>query len=228
MPDRTPHDPLWRELFLAEYASLRDESAHARQAQQAVLQWSLATSAVILGAAVAFFARGGPAPPTGAVFVFLLVYGFGMPAFAAAAFMAWFGELLRMERVGVFLRGRERLTWDDAALREEIRESVSGGEAWRQAMVWENWIAFGTGGLGARKQIVGYLGGVLLYVGLFVASELIFLNAALAHDFAAHDGAWRAAAWVWTILSSSAFVVLVATVGWQLKRQGTRAAGPLT
>ena len=49
-------------LAIEEYRSLREESAQARQAQQSVLQWSIAAFALMFAAGI-FFPSGDPGKP---------------------------------------------------------------------------------------------------------------------------------------------------------------------
>jgi hypothetical protein len=213
-----------RTLLAAEYASLRDESAQARQAQQSVLQWSLGAASVLLAGAVAFTSKESPA--SSATAVFLLIYGFGMPAFAAAAFMAWFGELIRMERAGMFLRARERQLWPVRAPADP-GSYVTEGDAWQHPiMMWENWISFSKGGFGARKQIIGYLGGLIIYVGAFATSEFAFAIVASGHEFQAHSHGWHVACVAWAVVATVAFAGFAGAIILHFKALGKRVAGP--
>lgn len=91
-------------LFLAEYESLRQESAQARDAQQSIMQWSIGAFAAVLVAGLALPDQG---PGSTTMYARLALFGLGLPVLVFGASLAWFGELYRMERAGHYLRCRE-------------------------------------------------------------------------------------------------------------------------
>lgn len=98
-------------FLLAEYQSLREESAHARQAQQSTLTWSLAViGAVFAGGLVFVSTIVSPTSlaPAMAVNFYALVFGVALPGYAYFAAVTYVGELARMERAGAYLRGLEK------------------------------------------------------------------------------------------------------------------------
>lgn len=165
---------------LLEYESLREESHHARSAQQAILQWSLGAFALIFAGALTTSERIGP----GFERLRMAVFGFALPVFVIGSCLAWAGELIRMERVGFYLRGRERAFW-----REPHGTQIDGScvpDRTRYPLLWENFIASG-----GHKQWAGYGGAALIYGGAYVISFTVFLLTLWAHRFDGHATAWR-------------------------------------
>ncbi|MGR6320033.1 hypothetical protein Q2K19_25705 [Micromonospora soli] len=156
------------DLVKAEYETVRAESAQARQAQQSILQWSLATIGVTLTAGILLINSMAALDPAQhrsrflyAVFIFL--YGLALPVGSWLSCLAWFGELIRMERAGRYLRGLEVVV--HALL---LKEAPEGHERsyLRAPLRWETYIASeNMRGIGVAKQRVGYLGSLGLYTG---------------------------------------------------------------
>jgi hypothetical protein len=156
------------DLVKAEYETIRAESAQARQAQQSILQWSLATIGVAITAGVLLInsmAALDPAQHRGkflyAVFIFL--YGLAVPGGSWLSCLAWFGELIRMERAGRYLRGLEVVV--HLILSKEAPEHDKLNYL-RAPLRWETYIASeNRRGIAVTKQRVGYLGSLGLYTG---------------------------------------------------------------
>lgn len=200
--------------FLDEYKTLRDESSQARQAQQSVLQWSLATFGLIFAAGVAF---AGESKPSFAQYS--IIYGLALPGLIIASSLVWWGEVMRMERAGYFMRGREIASWPPET--RYARRDVSAVS--RDALVWETYIAFLGPKRGRRKAIGGYLGAAFLYGGGVVFSLLMFLARWRSNTF--EVGWHKGAGTVWAI-TIVVFVVLVfASYARTLLQVGKEAAG---
>lgn len=176
---------------LLEYQTLREESAQARNAQQAILQWSLGAFAVIFAGALAASASVTPDMER----LHLAVFGFALPGLVVGSCLAWVGELIRMERVGFYIRGRERTFWQAPEKKVSV-SSVRDRQAY--PLLWENYIASGGTEAGQRKQWSGYMGAVLIYADAYVASFAVFLLTVWAHDFGSHALAWRLGASLYT------------------------------
>jgi len=118
------------DLLLAEYQTVRQEWLDARQAQQQALQWTLGAFAVIFAAALNAHLRGSEP------FLYLLAAVVISLGTVASQFI-WFGEVTRMERASLFLRGREREL--HSALDAEAVKAVGiyGLSPW----LWETWRA---------------------------------------------------------------------------------------
>jgi hypothetical protein len=158
-----------RELF-----AMRDESAQAREQQQSILQWSIGGIGLLYAAGIS----AGGSDLTAQV---LRLIGFGLviPGLTTAASLAWLGEVLRMERVGYYLRGRERGFWKpDASGHKNLTEEAV---RWLDTYptLWENFIAFAARSR-ARKQLVGYVGGLSLYAGSLVLGVLVAVSLFIA------------------------------------------------
>jgi hypothetical protein len=148
-------------LLMLEYQKLRDESIQSMQAQQSILQWSIGSFGAILGAALVLATKDPPfaLPPYVSFGAFAVI----LPIFATMCCLAWFGELIRMERIGAFLRGMER----------EVAQAIRDGSGLSNEVVplrWETYIAFAKDrGLGVRKQGVGYFGSLGVYTIVFAS-----------------------------------------------------------
>lgn len=162
------------DFLKAEYDSLRAESAQARLAQQQILQWSLAAIAAIFAASLIF--AGGGADRVEAGFsgtLFLVVYLGVLPGLVVTACWAWIGELVRMERVGYYLRGIE----------VEVCAGKYGQADFRHGPLrWESYLALGQK-RSTGKQLIGYLGAGALYFGSLSLANIIGLAAIAIHRF---------------------------------------------
>jgi len=112
---------LARELRVAEYESVREEWLASRDAQQHTLRWTIAAIAVLLAAVLGSDARDQQP------FLYVAIAG-ALTGIAIASQAIWFGELMRMERASLFLRGIE------VAVRD-----LDGG--WPPPLVWDSWRA---------------------------------------------------------------------------------------
>jgi hypothetical protein len=206
-------------MFLAEYQSLREESAQARTAQQTILQWSLGAFALIFAGAMA---SDVASTPRGEVLL-MIIFGLALPGLVFGSCLAWAGELLRMERAGYFLRGREAAVWASSA-RGRVVDERNVLDIEQFPLLWENFIASAKYP-GARKQQLGYIGALVIYGLSYSISAVVFFVTLWNHEFGAHTFAWR---W-WTIAgfvcASIVMLVVFGRIWLTLRQRGREAAG---
>jgi uncharacterized membrane protein YbhN (UPF0104 family) len=167
------HEPdssrLRDELVVQEYLSLRNESLAAKQNQQSVLQWSMATvgigvAAVFATSAVLFD------PKTHArqwiLIADVVIFGIAIPVLAALAFAIWLGELERMERAGMYLRAKEQSVNGRATL---TPASLSKPHA-MDLILWESMLAHPGRSNPYRKNRIGAGASCLLFSAVFGGS----------------------------------------------------------
>jgi hypothetical protein len=97
-----------RQYTARQYQSLREEITQAREAQQSILLWNQAVSGTLFAAALVAETSNSARYVIAVQFVFGLV----LPAVLLGGALAWSGEMIRMERAGVYLRSFERATWN--------------------------------------------------------------------------------------------------------------------
>lgn len=174
-------DQLASSFLRAEYDSLRAEGSQARQAQQSILQWSLAIIGVLLGAGIVVASQSASA--TGSLghqhfmyLLFVILFGFVLPMSAWFSCLSWFGELIRMERTGRYLRGLETVlsnTFQDYGAHAARGGRVSYLDF---PLRWETYIgAQNMLRVGVSKQRVGYVGALGLYFGSVLVPLGIFI-----------------------------------------------------
>ena len=147
-----------------QYQSLREEIAQAREAQQSILLWNQAVSGTLFAAALVAATSHSAHYVVAAQFVFGLV----LPAVLLGGALAWSGEMIRMERAGVYLRSFERATWNSEG---------EDGIARTSFFIWENFLwsppaKFAAAGY--RKQNVGYAGVGVFYGIMYIGSLIAF------------------------------------------------------
>lgn len=99
------------DLVVQEYISLRNESLAAKQNQQSILQWSLATVGIGIAAVFTTTAVLFDPKTTSRLWMLLadaVILGVAVPLLVGFAFGIWLGEVDRMERAGNYLRDREQ------------------------------------------------------------------------------------------------------------------------
>ena len=201
-------------LTLEEYKSLREESAQARQSQQTILQWSLGAFAVLFGAGLAFSRTDDPIDFS----VFSIVYGLALPGFVFASALTWWGELIRMERAGHFLRGKEIATWPS-----QVRGNAGEDLVRSEFPSWEMFIAHLGSDVRSRKQLVGYVGALSIYAGALVFSFLTFSTRWNAHQF---EKIWvMTMGNAWALAVPIIFMGVFLLLGRDLMKLGKKAAG---
>lgn len=163
---------------LAEYNTVRTEWLASRDAQQSTLQWTLAALSVLLAATV------GTSLRTGQPVVYI---GLAGVIVAAATFSQaiWFGEVMRMERAALYLRGFE------LALSDEFTDASS-----LPPLLWERWRGYvkkthdpdsGPAPLWVAKAAPSIIGSFALYGLISVAGLAILVVAAADTTIPHHD-----------------------------------------
>jgi hypothetical protein len=153
-----------RKYALRQYESLRAECEGARGAQHTILQWNQAVSGTLFAAALVAGASQSERFVVAARFIFGLV----VPAVLLGGALAWAGEMIRMERTGIYLRSLERAVWGNES-----------GDALKDTsfFIWENFLWFPPerfSNAGYRKQNVGYVGVAVFYTIMFLGSLIAF------------------------------------------------------
>jgi hypothetical protein len=120
-------------MRVAEYKSVREEWLASRDAQQHTLQWTLAALAVLFAGILSSELRQDhPELYVG------LVFAAGLVAISSHAI--WFGEVMRMERAALFLRGLEaavsKLTQDQGEVPPLSWETWRGSPAKEDGDPW--------------------------------------------------------------------------------------------
>lgn len=221
----SPEDKLfWQNMWLEEYRSIRSESEQARNAQQTILQWSLASFAAIIAGGLVVFSgtvniRSGE---TGTVL--LMIFGMGLPFLSFFSYLVWWGEFLRMERAGRYIRGLERMA-------DRLANSASGKLP--PPLQWEHFLAGPSYSLALRrretarhrrlgraKYMIGYFGAAGIYFGFAFSSLVIF--ASLVRDHTYRLNHWTAIirdlSWTWCGI----FLFLFVIIGLYLKSNADR------
>jgi hypothetical protein len=232
-----PEDKLlWQNMWLEEYRSIRSESEQARNAQQTILQWSLASFAAIIAGGLVMFSgainiRSGE---TGTVL--LMIFGLGLPGLSFFSYLVWWGEFLRMERAGRYIRGLERMA-------DRLANSTSGKLP--APLQWEHFLAGPAYApaakrrerarhkrLGRAKYMIGYVGASGIYFGFCVASLAVFASLLVDHGY--RLGRWTALtrdlSWAWcgSFLFLFVVIALALTVSADRQsRQGVLISGTL-
>lgn len=182
-------DRLEVELRVAEYKSVREEWLTSRDAQQHTLQWTLAALAVLLAGILTSEARHDQP------FIYITMAGV-VAAIAISSQAIWFGELMRMERASLFLRGLEMAYRD-----------LGTDNSWPPPLIWDSWRAF-RGDHEDSPMIYSAAPLVLacfaIYALLTAGALAILCAAALDHQIPSDD---RALALGIAVVVGSAYVV---------------------
>jgi hypothetical protein len=186
--DGAERSRLVSELRVAEYNSVRTEWLASRDAQQHTLQWTLAALAVLLAGTLSLHARAEQP----FLYVALVAVEVAIATFSQAI---WFGEVMRMERAALYLRGLEGVA----------RELTPEGEF--PPLMWERWRGDPKNrekSLWIAKATPLIVGCFALYGLLAVAGLCILVAAALDphirrgdHTFAIVAAATAAALYSW-------------------------------
>lgn len=148
-----------------QYQSLREEMGQARQSQQNILQWSQAVSGTLFAAALVAGTGHAPRYVLAAQFVLGLI----LPAVLLGGALTWTGELIRITRIGVFLRYFESASWC-----EKQPDPVKA----TSLFVWQNFARYPpqpfTDSGFRGKQNVGYVGIGLFFGVMYLGSVAAF------------------------------------------------------
>lgn len=200
--------PYIGELVVQEYASLRTESQTAKQNQQTILQWTLATAGVVIAAAIAAGAALKDLDDVGKLSLSLatvVLIGGLMPAVVACAFGIWIGELQRMERAGQYLAARER-AWSRGRSTSALPQDPGSSHF----PLWESLLADGTHDPHYQKNRLGGAASISLFGSVFIFSIgvglVLFLGpggtlSQLPADWTT-VAVWTAGIWVGTLIVS--------------------------
>lgn len=153
----------WIEAWMQEYKTLREEALLALTAQQQILQWSMAGLSALLAGGLVYLNGYRTDPSAVHLTVCLIVFGIVIPGVAFCSNLAWWGEVFRMERSGIHVRGMEKY------LKEHLSHS-SPFEDGVPPLRFTMTISFGP----YRKIKEGYLGALGIFVGVFTLSHIIF------------------------------------------------------
>jgi len=164
-PEETDSRSLALDLAVEEYKSLRAESIAAKNNQQTTLTWSLAGIGVLVAGSVAATRPDASGSQAAAYTAVALMFATIAPLIILGSFGIWLGEVERMERVGKYLRERERCSW-----RAETLDMKHIGEPLRYPTAWENAIFQPKAASGLGKNVFGNVSAVMLFVGAFAAS----------------------------------------------------------
>lgn len=157
-------DDARREYAANQYNSIREACNQAREAHQSILNWSEAVTATLFAAGLVAVSSNSGRFILAAQFVFGLV----LPAILIGGALAWAGEMIRMETIGLFLRVFERAAWGRDGDQGEIETS------W---FVWENFIWSPPQSLRSfryGKQATAYAGVALFYTVMYAGSLIVF------------------------------------------------------
>lgn len=147
---------------------MRQEWLASRDAQQHTLQWTFAASALILAAILNSGAR------TEETFLYVSLAG-ATAALSTFSQAVWFGEVLRMERASMFLRGLEAAYLQLPRGKPELPPLM--WDTWRSNKPQSPdspWIS------PASSQIIG---GFALYQLLNLAAIVVLLSVFFDHQF---------------------------------------------
>jgi hypothetical protein len=208
IPSASAEHEVLGQLVVAEYSSVRAEWLEARSAQQHSMQWTFAAIAVILAGVFSKDLRSAD--------LFAYVLATGVVALASAlSELVWFGEVLRMERAALFLRGRERCVqagaesahrgqvYDPAPLAFETFRGQTG-----TVKGWEEVFGRTEAPVWIPKSSASVIGALALYGLMFL------IGVTLLGDAAANAGADLSAfkqVVAWVIFGAAWAVYLVVT-----------------
>lgn len=219
-----------RELLVQEYVSLRAESLAAKQNQQTILQWTLATVGIVVAASVAAVAALKDLNAASQLAInaaTAIMAGLCIPVIVALAFGIWLGELNRMQRAGQFLRSREA-AWSRGLAAESDPDDPHSGHL----LLWETLIAgqhrdYPKNRLGGKASVLLF---ATLYAFSLVAGVLIVVaSGGVADQLAAHFSTPAAAIGLrvaaFTAAASLSLAVIV--VYWKPVRYLDRETSPV-
>lgn len=211
-------------LNLEEYRSLRQESSAAKANQQTILQWTLAAAGVVIAAAVAVTrpVAGGVDISSSyiAVEFALLIL---VPLLILCGLGVWVGEIERMERVGRFLRIRERQTWpsEKVILKDFESQPIL-------PIMWENIIYTGDAELQLEygKNRFGSAAAVGLFLGVYFTSTCVSLWLAWKRHVNPATGP-ASPVWV-SVYAGIIFLLTITVFGWRLRSISKMSKGSIS
>jgi hypothetical protein len=198
-------------LQVAEYGTVRAEWLSSRDAQQHTLQWTLAAIAVLIAGILNSDAR------THHQLLYVLLSA-AVVAIAACSHAIWFGEVLRMERAALFLRGVERRLARRYAAEQPARPAP---------LIWETWRGVNVRGrtdAWVPKASASILAGFGLYCLLALAGIIILVDASTDRQIAA---AHQHIALVLAIVTGSIYLAVLlymCLVALKVRKLSSRAA----
>jgi hypothetical protein len=153
------------EFSVAEYNAARTDCLQGLIGQQSILTWSIAAIGVLFAAGLSLSPHIRDAD-TIRHWVFFL----GVPFLTLGASIAWLGEIFRMERDAHYMRLLEQSTWTDKELRDKYAKTgkVSDDDVRYPALLLNTWVAHSEPD--GRNRVVGYVGGLVIYMGTTAAS----------------------------------------------------------
>lgn len=168
---------------LAEYESVRREWLESRTAQQQTFAWTLAGTTVLVAATFR------SSMWTEAPWLYVMASA-GLSVASLASFGIWFGEVSRMERASLYLRGLER----------DLGRMMVAADG-RQPLLFERYRAVeppddgGADYLWVPKSSSLVKGALILYIGL-PAFGLVMLGVAAFGGVSLKSSTAHVAAWV--------------------------------
>lgn len=200
------------ELLVQEYVSLRAESLSAKQNQQTILQWTLATVGIVIAACVAAATGLHDMDNTtrlGLSVAIALLTGALTPVLVSCAFGIWLGELNRMQRAGHYLRLREDVWSAGKAKSVDPGSPESAG-----ILLWESLLVDHPHSERFAKNRIGGIASVALFAMLAASALVSGMILALGKGGLAEQQSQGVTAWlVWAI----AVLWLIAFAGINLR-----------
>lgn len=146
-------------LLIAEFQALRAEILQCLQHTQSIVQWSLAAYGVLFGAGIVAATDGTSRTDSFLRMAVLLIFAALIPGLSFAATLNWLGEMTRMERTAVYLRGVEY----------ELRQHPAPN-LFRPSFPPLNWDVYLAGDKESRKITAPYIGIALMFLAGFLGS----------------------------------------------------------
>lgn len=161
------------DIVVQEYVTLRSESAAAKQNQQSVFQWTLATVGFAVAAAVTAGVANYDVSDSerfGLLLPAAALSGVLLPAVVACAFGVWIGEVARMQRAGDFLRQRESAWIERVCMDEGGPSEPNPSDPDLSAVpIWENVLAAPISSALVKNRM-GSISSCALFVIIIVSS----------------------------------------------------------
>ena len=163
------------ELIVAEYNAARADCLQGLIGQQSILTWSIAAIGVLFAAGLSIGTNVHGAS-TVRPWVFLV----GVPLLVLGASIAWLGEIFRMERDAHYMRLLERSTWPPDVKQKyaDNNQMVTDEMVQYRTLMLNTWVAHGQPP--SRNRVVGYFGGILIYLG--ATAGALAVGAAFLHE----------------------------------------------